>query len=68
MRNDIDILMSEIFDPPSIQYDEYEFTCTTSLREREPRTDDKLNYLFNVIFQNSEDENICKRHYKTNNG
>ena len=67
-RNDIDVLMTEIFDPPSIQYDECKFTYTTSPREREHHNDDKSNYLYNIIFQNSEDENICKRHYKTNNG
>lgn len=28
----------------------------------EHHNDDKSNYLYNIIFQNSEDENICKRH------
>ena len=59
-RNDIDILMTEIFDPsPPIQYDECKFTHTTSPREREHHNDDKSNYLYDIIFQNSEDENIC---------
>lgn len=63
-RNDIDILMTELFElePPSIQYDECKFTYTISPREREHHNDDKSNYLYNIIFQNSEDENICKRY------
>ena len=52
--------MTEIFDPsPPIQYDECKFTHTTSPREREHHNDDKSNYLYDIIFQNSEDENIC---------
>lgn len=67
-RNDIDMLMAEIFDPPSIQCDECKFTYTTSPREREHHNDDKSDYLYNIIFQNSEDENICQRHNYTNHG